>query len=135
MLVSSDLYYSCIILSFAFRQNLVERIEKLIIGKYDYLTDEVLLSLIYKNCINTGVFPDIWKKSNSIKGEINRLLIIIDPFLFCLSVVRSLKKFYLTQDANFLKKIIFSVNIIKVSEYQLLSIVHDIYASFDCSPP
>ena len=135
MLVSSDLYYSCIILSFAFRQNLVERIEKLIIGKYDYLTDEVLLSLIYKNCINTGVFPDIWKKSNSIKGEINRLLIIIDPFLFCLSVVRSLKKFYLTQDTNFLKKIIFSVNIIKVSEYQLLSIVHDIYASFDCSPP
>ena len=25
-----------------------------------------LLSLIYKNCINSGVFPDIWKKSHII---------------------------------------------------------------------
>ena len=31
------------------------------------ICDEALvkpLSLIYKNCIDTGVFPDIWKKSN-----------------------------------------------------------------------
>ena len=33
------------------------------------ICDEALvkpLSLIYKNCIDTGVFPDIWKKSNIV---------------------------------------------------------------------
>ena len=58
------------------------------------------LSLIYKNCIDTGIFL-IYEKNEklswSIKGEINRLFIIIDPFLFCLSMVRSLNKFYSIQ--------------------------------------
>ena len=58
------------------------------------------LSLIYKNRIDTGIFL-IYEKNEklswSIKGEINRLFIIIDPFLFCLSVVRSLNKFYFIQ--------------------------------------
>ena len=33
------------------------------------ICDEALvkpLSLIYSNCIDTGVFPDIWKKSNIV---------------------------------------------------------------------
>ena len=33
------------------------------------ICDEALvkpLSLIYNNCIDTGVFPDIWKKSNIV---------------------------------------------------------------------
>ena len=42
------------------------------------------LSLIYKNCIDSGIFPDIWKRSHVIptyKKMINILLAIIILFL------------------------------------------------------
>ena len=60
-------------------------------------------------------------------------MIIIDPFLFCLSVVRSLKKFYSLQYKNF-----FSVNISQVSDLKILvniSYFQLYMTSFNSSPP
>ena len=64
------------------------------------ICDEALvkpLSLIYNNCIDTGVFPDIWKKSNTVPVYKRGDKQIIDnyrPISLLSSVVRSLKKFY-----------------------------------------
>ena len=58
--------------------------------------------------------------SQSIKKETNRLLIIIESFLFCLSVLRALKKFCSIQYMNFWKKMVLSVNIDQVSDLQIL---------------
>ena len=77
--------------------------------------------------------------SLSIEEEINRLLIIIDPLLFYLSVVRSLKKFYSIYEFLEENDLLFDhqsgFRPSDSCEYQLLSIVHDIYISFDCIPP
>ena len=100
------------------------------------------LSLIYKNCINTRIFPNIWKNqilSHFIKKKTSRVLIIIEPFFFYLPVLRSLK--YIIQYMNFLKKnyhLCEHQSGFKPSdpyEYQLFSIVHYIYASFGFNPP
>ena len=45
--------------------------------------DEALvkpLSLIYKNCIDAGIFPDIWKKSNIVPVYERRDKQIIDNY-------------------------------------------------------
>ena len=52
------------------------------------------LSIIYRNCLNTGTFPDIWKKSNIVpvhkKGD-KKFSISTDQYLFCLYVEKSWK--------------------------------------------
>ena len=58
--------------------------------------------------------------SQSVKKETNSLLIIIESFLFCLSVLRALRKFYSIQYMNFWKKMVLSVNINQVSDLQIL---------------
>ena len=80
------------------------------------------LSVIFKNCIDNGIFPDIWKKSNIIpvhKKVINRSLIIIDLFLFYQFVEKFSKNYFSIQYLNFLEIIIFSVLISQDSDYQI----------------
>ena len=52
------------------------------------------LSIIYQNCLNTGTFPDIWKKSNIVpvhkKGD-KKFSISTDQYLFCLYAEKSWK--------------------------------------------
>ena len=111
------------------------------------ICDEALvkpLSLTYKNCIETGVFPYIWKKSNIIpvykRGDeqiINNYrpisLLPICGKIFEKILFNSIYKFL--EENNLLCEHQSGFRPSDSCEYQLLSIVHDIYASFDCSPP
>ena len=101
------------------------------------------LSLIYKNCIENGTFPAIWKKSNIIpvhkKGDkqiINnyRSVSLLPIFGKIFEIILFNSLFNYIQENNLLcgHQSGFQPNDSCV--YQLLSIVHDIYASFDCSP-
>ena len=66
------------------------------------ICDSVLvepLSLIYKNCINSGVFPDIWKRSHIIptyKKMTNVALITTALFLYYQFVAKYLNVFFIT---------------------------------------
>ena len=101
------------------------------------------LLIIFKNCLQTGTFPNNWKKSNAVpihkKGD-KQLLQNYRP----VSLLRICSKIF--------EKIIFNPMLDFLEENsllcphqsgfrssdscqsQLLSIVHDIYASFDQSP-
>ena len=101
------------------------------------------LSIIFKNCLQTGNFPNNWKKSNVVpihkKGD-KQFLQNYRP----VSLLPICSKIF--------EKIIFNPMLDFLEEYsllcphqsgfrssdscqsQLLSIVHDIYASFDQSP-
>ena len=101
------------------------------------------ISLIYKNCINSGIFPNIWKKSNVVpvhkKGDKQvvdnyrpvSLLPIFGKILERL-IFNSLFEFL--HENNLLNENQSGFRPSDSCEYQLLSIVHDIYASFDCNP-
>ena len=101
------------------------------------------LSLIFRGCIDTGVYPDTWKKSNIVqvqKGDkeivnnyksVSLLPIcskILEKKIFD-SIMRFLNENKLLSDAQS------GFRPSDSCEYQLLSIVHDIYKSFDCNPP
>ena len=66
------------------------------------ICDSVLvepLPLIYKYCINSGVFPDIWKRSHIIpkyKKMINVALITTALFLYYKFVAKYLNVFFIT---------------------------------------
>ena len=66
------------------------------------ICDSVLvepLSLIYKYCINSGVFPDIWKRSHIIptyKKMTNVALITTALFLYYQFVAKYLNVFFIT---------------------------------------
>ena len=66
------------------------------------ICDSVLvepLSLIHKNCINSGVFPDSWKRSHIIpiyKQMINVALITTALFLFYQFVTKYSNVFFIT---------------------------------------
>ena len=101
------------------------------------------LSLIFRGCIDTGVYPDTWKKSNIVpvnkKGDkeivnnyrpVSLLPIcskILEKIIFD-SIIRFLNENKLLSDAQS------GFRSSDSCEYQLLSIVHDIYKSFDCNP-
>ena len=88
--------------------------------------DEALvkpLSLIYKNCIDTGIFPDIWKKSNIVPVYERRDKQIIDNYrLISLLPIcgKILDKILFNLIYKFLQENIFSVNISQVSHLQIL---------------
>ena len=102
------------------------------------------LSLIFRGSVYTGVYPDTWKKSNIVpvhkKGDkqivnnyrpVSLLPIcskILEKIIFD-SIMRFLNKNKLLSDAQS------SFRPSDSCEYQLLSIVHGIYKSFDCNPP
>ena len=64
---------------------------------------------------------------------------VLDPFLFCLSEVRSRKDYIQSSIWISWRKWFFEnqsgFRLSDSYEYKLLSIVHYIYASFDCNPP
>ena len=102
------------------------------------------LSLIFRGCIDTGVYPDTWKKSNIVpvhkKGDkqivnnyrpVSLLPIcskILEKIIFD-SIMRFLNENKLLSDAQS------GFGPSDSCEYQLLSIVYGIYKSFDCNPP
>ena len=100
------------------------------------------LSLIYKNCIDSGIFPDIWKRSHIIptckKSDkqiisnyhpVSLLPIcskifehIHDPVFLCLENNEVLTPHQSGFHPNY------------SCIYQLISVVHNIYADFDHNP-
>ena len=101
------------------------------------------LSLIYKNCINSGVFPDIWKRSHIIptykkndKHCINNycpvsLLTICGKIFECI-LYNPL--FLYLESKNLLTPHQSGFHPNDSCIYQLLSIVNSIYTDFDHNP-
>ena len=102
------------------------------------------LSIIYKNCIDTGIFPDSWKKSNIVpvhkKGD-KQLLENYRPVSLLPILGKVFEKILYNNIYEYLQenKLLCENQSgfwpSNSCEYQLLSIVHEIYASFDCNPP
>ena len=75
--------------------------------------------------------------SQSTRKKISKLITIKDQSHFFLFSVQLSRKSYLIPFLDSFKKIVnqSSFRPSDSCEYQLLSIVHDIYPSFDCNPP
>ena len=57
------------------------------------------LASLFRNCVETECFPKEWKKANIVpvhKLMVNNWSKIIDQYLYCLFVLKFLKKWYLT---------------------------------------
>ena len=99
---------------------------------------------IDKNCINMGTFPNIWKKSNIVpvckKGD-KKIIDNRRPISLLAICGKILEKTLFNSVYEFLEEkdlLCEHQSGFRPSDsckYQLLSIVHDIYASFDCHPP
>ena len=102
------------------------------------------LPIICKNCIDTGIFPDSWKKSNIVpvhkKGD-KQLLDNYRPVSLLPILGKVFEKilynniFEYLQENNLLCENQFGFRPSDSCEYQLLSIAHEIYASFDYNHP
>ena len=101
------------------------------------------LLIIFKNCLQTGTFPNNWKKSNVVtvhKKVRNNFCKIIAQFHCCQYVVKFFEKIIFNPMLDFLEEN--SLLCPHQSGFcssdscqsKLLSIVHDIYVSFDQSP-
>ena len=97
-----------------------------------------------QNCIDTGICPDSWKKSNIVpvhKKEDKQLLQNYRPVYLLPILGKILEKmlfnsiFEYLQENNLLSENQSGFQPYNSCEYQLLSIVHKIHASFDCNPP
>ena len=98
------------------------------------------LSIIFKNCIDTGTFPDIWKRPNIIpvhkKGD-KQIVDNYRPVSLLPIFGKILEKLLFNSIMDFLEE----NNLLNSnqsgfrsndsSESQLLSIVHNIFSSFD----
>ena len=101
------------------------------------------LDLIFKNCLVSNTFPDVWKKANVIpvykKGD-KQLLKNYHPVsvlpicrkIFEKLIFKALYSFFgdhklLNLCQSGFKKNDFCIN-------QLVSITHEIYSAFDCNP-
>ena len=101
------------------------------------------LFIIFKNCIDTGTIPNIWKRSNIIpvhkKGD-KQIVGNYRPVSLLPIFGKMLEKLFFNSIKNFLEE----NNLLNSNqlgfrsndscESQLLSIVYDIYSSFDCHP-
>ena len=100
------------------------------------------LSIIYKNSIDTGIFPDLWKKSNivPVHKKANKLLLQNYRAVSLLPILgKILEKILFTSTSEYLQE----NNVLHENqsgfqpydscELQLLSIFHEIDASFDCN--
>ena len=102
------------------------------------------ISLIYKNCINSGIFPNIWKKCNVISVHTKGDKQIVHNYR-PVSLLPIFGKILERLIFNSLFEFLHENNLLNVNqsgfrpsdscEYQLLSIVNDIYEFFDCNPP
>ena len=105
------------------------------------ICDEALvkpLSLIYKNCIDTGVFPDIWKKSNIVPVYKRGDKQIIDNYRpisllpICGKILEKIlfnAIYEFLEENNLLCEHQWGFRPSDSCAYHLLSIVHDIYTS------
>ena len=100
--------------------------------------------IIYKNYINSWIFPNIWKKSNVVPVHKKGDKQVVDNYrpvsllpIFGKILERLILKllFEFLHENNLLNENQSGFRPSDSCEYQLLSIVHDIYASFDCNPP
>ena len=101
------------------------------------------LSLIYQNCLNTDTFPDIWKTSNIVpvhkKGD-KQIVNNCRPVSLLPVCGQILERLVFNSIFDFLdNNSLLSANQSGFRpsdscESQLLSICHEIYASFDCYP-
>ena len=96
-------------------------------------------SIIYKNCIDTDIFPDLWKKSNTVpvhkKGDKQLLqkhkTVSLLPILGkILEKILSNLMFEYLQESNLLCENQSGLQPYDSNEYHLLSIVHEMYAAF-----
>ena len=102
------------------------------------------LSIIYKNCITTGIYPNAWEKSNIVpvhKKEDMQFVSNCRPVSLLPIFIRVFEQILFNSIFEYLQEnclLCDNQSGFQPSdscEYQLLSIVHDIYASFDCNPP
>ena len=101
------------------------------------------LSKIYQNCLNTGTFADIWTKSNIVlvhkKGD-KHMINNYSPVSLLPVCGKILERLVFNSIFDFLdNNSLLSANKSGFRpsdscESQLLSIYHEIYASFDCYP-
>ena len=99
------------------------------------------LSILFQNCIDIRSFPDTWNKSNIVlvheKGDkqiVNNLFSLShSQKIFWKSVFNSI--FEYLEKNNLLCPNQSGFKPSDSCEYQLLSILHEIYKSFDCNPP
>ena len=101
------------------------------------------LSIIFKNCIDNGIFLHIWKKSNIIPVHKKGDKQIIDNYR-SVSLLPICGKIFEKLLFNSIFKFLDDNNLLSSNqsgwrpsdscEYQLHSIVHDIYATFDRCP-
>ena len=85
----------------------------------------IIPAIIYKNCINSGIFPNIWKKSNIFpvhkKGD-KQVVDNYRPVSLLPILGKILEKNLLNENQSGFRPS-------DSCEYQLLSVAHDIYAS------
>ena len=101
------------------------------------------LSIIYKNCITTVIYPNAWKKSNIVPVHTKRDAQFVSNYrpVSLLSIFGKVFEkilfnsiFEYPQENCLLCDNQSAFRPSDSCEYQLLSIAHDIYASFDCNP-
>ena len=80
------------------------------------------LLMIYKNCIDTDIFPDIWNKCNIVpvhKKEDKQLTKLQTSFFFYLFLEKNLRKFCSNQYLNICRKITCVVKISQVFDHMI----------------
>ena len=101
------------------------------------------ISLTYKICTNSGFFPNIWKKFNFVpvhKKDDEQIVDYYRPVSLLPIFGKILERLFFNSLFEFLhESILLNENQSGFRpsdscEYQLLSVVHDIYESFDSSP-
>ena len=101
-----------------------------------------LLSVMYKNCIKIGIYPNVWKKSNIFpvhkKGDKqtannDRPVSPLSIFGKVFEKILFNPIFGYLQENGLLCDNQSGFRPSDSCEYQLLPIIHDIYASFDCT--
>ena len=100
------------------------------------------LSIIHKNCIKTGIYPNTWKKSNigpvHKKGD-KQIVSNYRPVSLLPIFGKVFEKILFKSIFGYLQENCFlcdNQSCFRPSDscdYQLLPIVHDIYPSFDCN--
>ena len=102
------------------------------------------LSKAFQKCINSGVFPDSWKKSNIVpihKKNDKQLINNYRPVSLLAICSKILERIIFNSIFQFIEENkLLNGNQSGFQpgdscEYQLLSIVHNIYAGFDQNPP
>ena len=102
------------------------------------------LSILFQNCIDTRTFPDTWRKSNIVpvhkKGDKriadNDRQVSLLPILgkiFKKIIFNSIFEYF--EESNLLCPNQSGFRPSDSCEYQVLSILHEIYKSFDCNLP